>query len=186
MRISLDQLRPHPLNANVMPAALFAKLKAHLAESDRYPPLIARPYADAYQLLDGHHRCRALRELGRTEAECLVWECDDAEALALLATLNRLQGDDDPIKRAQLLEHLSSLRPLDDLAERLPETLAKLKAKIKLAAPVSLPPRAPIDPAEQPVAVHFFLLPDQRKRLLARLRQIDGSREDALMRLVDA
>jgi len=37
VRIALDCLVPHPLNANVMSAELKAKLAANIAASRRYP-----------------------------------------------------------------------------------------------------------------------------------------------------
>ena len=106
IEIPLGQLRARIDNANVMPEALLAKLVRHIERTDRYPHLIVRPIADAglgaegfYEILDGHHRAAALRRLGRTTARCEVWEVDDDEALVLLATLNRLQGRDDVLKR---------------------------------------------------------------------------------------
>ncbi|NJL30774.1 MAG: ParB N-terminal domain-containing protein [Phycisphaerales bacterium] len=115
MELPMAHLHAHPRNSNRMAPELLDKLKLHLQRSDRYPPIIVRPYPQAnlangetaqghYQLLDGHHRVRALRELGRTTARCVVWEVDDAQALELLATLNRLQGKDDPRARAALVD----------------------------------------------------------------------------------
>jgi hypothetical protein len=51
-----------------------------------------------------------------------VWNVDDREARLLLATLNRLEGQDLPIRRAQLIHDLLGEMPLDDLAGLLPET----------------------------------------------------------------
>src|SRR5688572_1634847 len=41
-QIPLDQLESHPDNANRMPPALLAKLRAHIKKSGEYPPLIVR------------------------------------------------------------------------------------------------------------------------------------------------
>jgi ParB-like chromosome segregation protein Spo0J len=126
--IPLDDLLPHPLNSNVMPEDLQAKLKAHIKKSGRYPHLIVRPKeAGRFQVLDGHHRVAILRELGHTEARCDVWNVDDREAKLLLATLNRLQGQDLPIRRAHLLHELLGEMSLDDLAGLLPETDKQLE-----------------------------------------------------------
>lgn len=188
--IPISDLRAHPANANVMPPPLFAKLAAHLERTDRYPPILVRPLPPkheqpAFQILDGHHRVKALTQLGRREARCMVWNVDDDEALLLLATLNRLQGKDDPKKRAALLEDLAQRRGLDLalLAREIPEELPDLKALLALReTPPPAPPRAL---ADFPVAVHFFLTPEQRRHLESRLREINPSREAALMMLVD-
>jgi ParB-like chromosome segregation protein Spo0J len=123
--VPLDDLVPHPLNANVMPEELREKLKAHIRRTGRYPFLVVRPHPEAegkYQVLDGHHRLAVLRDLGHREARCDVWEVNDREAKLLLATLNRLEGQDVPARRAQLLHELLGEMSLDDLAGLLPET----------------------------------------------------------------
>lgn len=128
--VSLDDLRPHPLNSNVMSADLKEKLKAHIKRTGRYPHLIVRPHPEEtgkYQVLDGHHRIEILRELGHADARSDVWQVDDREAKLLLATLNRLQGQDVPIRRAELLHELLGEMSIDDLAGLLPETDKQLE-----------------------------------------------------------
>ncbi len=128
--IPLDDLLPHPLNTNVMSEDLQAKLKAHIKRTSRYPFLVVRPHPDEagkYQVLDGHHRVAILRELGHAEARCDIWEVDDREAKLLLATLNRLQGQDQPIRRAQLIHELLGEMNLGDLSGLLPESDKQLE-----------------------------------------------------------
>jgi hypothetical protein len=50
-----------------------------------------------------------------------VWEVNDRDAKLLLATLNRLQGQDLPARRAQLIHELLGEMSLGDLAGLLPE-----------------------------------------------------------------
>src|SRR6059036_4233282 len=128
--VALDDLLPHQLNSNVMSPDLQAKLRAHIKRTSRYPFLVVRPHPDEpgkYQVLDGHHRVAVLRDLGHTEARCDVWQVDDRETKLLLATLNRLQGQDVPIRRAELLHELLGEMSLDDLAGLLPETDKQLE-----------------------------------------------------------
>jgi len=128
--VPLDDLLPHPLNSNVMPEDLQEKLRVHIARTGRYPFLVVRPHPEEpgkFQVLDGHHRVAILRDLGHREARCDVWEVDDREAKLLLATLNRLQGQDLPIKRAQLIHELLGEMRAEDLAGLLPETDKQLE-----------------------------------------------------------
>ena len=60
-----------------------------------------------FEVLDGHQRLSVLRRLGRDQALCYLWPCDDATALVLLATLNRLEGEDVPALRSALLAELA-------------------------------------------------------------------------------
>ncbi|MCE9590195.1 MAG: ParB/RepB/Spo0J family partition protein [Planctomycetes bacterium] len=193
--IDLERLEAHPANANVMRAVLFEKLKGHIERTDRYPPVIVRRGrrdacptgpGERYQILDGHHRVKALRALGRAQARCVVWEVTDEEALVLLATLNRLQGRDDVSLRASLMEELTARvgSSLASVAALVPEGLPDLRHLLDAAAaPVS--PRGPRPLEAMPVAVHFFLLPAQKSALERRLREAGGTREEALMRLVE-
>jgi ParB family transcriptional regulator, chromosome partitioning protein len=194
--IRLDHIHAHPANSNVMPGHLVAKLADHIARSDRYPPLIVRPITVegnretpggpclAYQILDGHHRAQALRKLDRESAQCSVWEVDDDEALMLLATLNRLQGQDDPAKRAALVGRLTESHDLSCLTRLLPERREQIKKLLEINA--GLPaPRPPQPVGQMPLAVHFFLLPEQKRRLDSVLKQLGGTREQALLALLD-
>jgi ParB-like chromosome segregation protein Spo0J len=133
VRIPLAQLVSHPLNPNVMPDALKGKLKANIRASGRYPPLIVRPLDDGtFQIMDGHQRADVLRELGESTAVCYAWPASDEEALLLLATLNRLEGQDIPGRRAALIAELQAHETLAELARLLPEDEAQLEATLEL------------------------------------------------------
>ncbi len=128
--VPLDDLVPHPLNSNVMSPDLQAKLRAHIKRTGRYPFLVVRPHPaepGKFQVLDGHHRVAVLRDLGHTEARCDIWQVDDREAKLLLATLNRLQGQDQPRKRAELIHELLAEMNVADLGGLLPETEKQLE-----------------------------------------------------------
>ncbi|MFI4859507.1 MAG: ParB/RepB/Spo0J family partition protein [Phycisphaerales bacterium JB063] len=181
--LPLDQLHAHDANSNVMPTKLLAKLAGHIERSGRYPPVIVRPHDGAYQILDGHHRVKAIQTLGYTQVQCEVWDVDDREALVLLTTLNRLEGRDDPKKRGALVDALMEGMALPALAKLLPEETGKLRALASLHA---APPPRPVRPEalkDTPVAVTFFVTAEQRKALEHRLREVGGSRERALLEL---
>lgn len=182
--LPIEQLEAHPANSNVMPEELLAKLADHVERTGRYPPVIVRRLDEhRYQILDGHHRVMALRRLRRIHATCVIWDVDDDEALVLLATLNRLQGKDDPYKRGDLLASLREHHGTREMSAMLPERPAQVEALMALRRPPP-PPRLPQPLETMPRAVTFFLLPPQRNALEARLKQIGGTREEALMHLV--
>lgn len=168
--VPLDDLRAHPLNSNVMSEDLKEKLKAHIKRTGRYPFLVIRPHPDEpgkYQVLDGHHRVEVLRELGHPHARCDVWEVNDREAKLLLATLNRLQGQDIPIRRAELLHELLGEMSLNDLAGLLPETdkqLEELHALLEFPAEEIASILAEQEEAEEktlPVVMSFVVSHEQ-------------------------
>ncbi|QDU35569.1 ParB-like nuclease domain protein [Poriferisphaera corsica] len=141
-----------------------------------------------YEILDGHHRVEAIRALGWKSAACVVWDVDDDEALTLLATLNRLSGEDDVLKRGQLVKSIAErmgegadLR--GKLAALLPENREGV-SKLLEVAEERVRMRRPMALGEMPRAVHFFLKAEDKRQLEKRLKEIGGSREAALMSLI--
>lgn len=170
--IPLSDLVPHPFNANVMSDEMREKLKAHIKRTGRYPYLIVRPHPEQsgkHQVLDGHHRIAVLRELGHTDALCDIWEVDDREANLLLATLNRLEGQDVPIRRAQLVHELLGEMSLSDLAGQLPETggqLEELHALLEFPADevaALLDEQTEEEEKVLPRVLSFVVTPDQER-----------------------
>jgi len=131
-------------------------------------------FRSRYQILNGHHRARVLRQLGHTRARCDVWEVDDDEALLLLATLNRLEGRDDPSARAHLVAHLARGRSAEDLARLLPEPPDAVERLLRLAQPPPAPlaPEA-IEPPARPMT--FFLAEEQHALVTEALREAGRS-----------
>jgi ParB-like chromosome segregation protein Spo0J len=173
----MGDLVPHPLNANVMPDDLKDKLRAHIKRTGNYPHVIVRPQGGKYQVLDGHHRLQILEDLGHHEARCDVWDVDDREAKLLLATLNRLEGQDQPIRRAQLIHELLGEMSLGDLGGLLPETekmIEELHALLEF-------------PAEE-IAAQLEAQAEDQERVLPRVMSfvVTPEQEDLIDRAVEA
>lgn len=133
IRIPLDRLLPHPENPNRMAKANFEKLKRHIKQTHNYEPLIVRKHpeiADSFQIINGHHRADALKQIGETFADCVEWDVNDDAARLLLATLNRLGGKDELGAKASLYKNLSIKFSIKELTKLLPDnkqTIEKLK-----------------------------------------------------------
>jgi len=160
--ILLEKLLPHPGNCNRMSKADFARLCAHIKRTGRYEPIVVRPHPDhhdSYQILNGHHRVEALKQLGHARADCVVWQVTDDEADVLLATLNRLCGRDDLHKRSELIKRLSRRLSVKEMARLLPDGKKQLQRLKDLQKPVVLSAAKANVFAE---AVVFFLTPEQK------------------------
>jgi len=153
-----------------MPPEYREKLLARVRRTGRYPYLVARPHPTEpgkYQVLDGHHRVGVLRELGHADARCDVWDVDDREAKLLLGTLNRLEGQDQPLRRAQLLHELLGEWSAADLGGLLPETEAEiLELHSLLEFPAEqIAEELAAEAAEQektlPIVIHFVVSHEQ-------------------------
>ena len=116
----------HPGNPNCMGKSSFNKLKEHIRVTGNYEPIVVRVHPEvkgAYQILNGHHRVKALTALGVKVADCVVWDVDDEGALVLLATLNRLVGSDVLERKSELIKSLSKSLDVKQLMKMLPETI---------------------------------------------------------------
>lgn len=185
--LSLDLLDDHPGNANRMNDELFQKLIDHISESKNYPPLIVRPHPQTqgrYQILDGHHRAKALRQLGYSQANCDVWDVDETQTDMLLLTLNRLCGDDDPYKRGEILERLSQTMDIDMLAKKLTDDSERIRKLIEATKPPPQP-LEPRDVSHMPHGVMFFLNAAQKNCLFKQLKPLAKDRNVALVLLLE-
>jgi ParB/RepB/Spo0J family partition protein len=131
--LALDKLVAHPDNPNRMSKTKFAKLLRNIERTGRYEPLIVRlcpQKPDCFQIINGHHRWRALRELGYKTAEAVVWDVNDQDTDILLATLNRLGGSDVLDMKLTLLKRLNKSAfdgRTAKLAKLLPQTANQIK-----------------------------------------------------------
>ena len=125
IRIPLDKLIAHPENPNRMSKQTYEKLKRHIAQSHNYEPLIVRRHPEienSFEIINGHHRAKALKEIGETFADCVQWQIDDDQARILLATLNRLGGKDELGAKVELIKNLSEKFGSKELSKLLPDT----------------------------------------------------------------
>ena len=186
VEIEISKLVAHPKNANVMTKSVMAKLRRHIEVTGRYEPLVVRRHPvreGCFELINGHHRKAVLERLGRGTASCVVWELSDAETLMLLATINRLGGEDAPGKRLELLEMMAVEMEVAELAKWVPEDaslLAKLLAEQE-APVVAEVPRV----GEMPEAFTIFLMHAEKRRLVAALRAEGGDAGKVLMSWVE-
>ncbi len=161
--IGINKLIAHPANPNRMSGSVFRKLAAHIERTGNYEPVIVRPHQQrtgCYEIINGHHRVRALRKLGSKTCDCVIWQVDDAETLMLLATLNRLCGHDVLEKKAELIKDLSERFSTKDLAKKLPDTkraIERLRNLYKLPMPAASGHKAFLNP------LMFFLTDDQKQ-----------------------
>jgi ParB/RepB/Spo0J family partition protein len=161
--IALSKLLTHPDNPNVMSSDKFTKLVRNIQRSGLYEPIVVRPHPQdkgKYQIINGHHRLKALEKLGKKEANCLVWDVDDKQTAILLTTLNRLSGTDDPAKKIELLRKLKEKFDSRVLAKLLPNTAKQIEqlTNLKLNAV-----RFPLNAEKFAVPLVFFVTAEQNE-----------------------
>ena len=187
--IPLNKLVAHPDNPNRMNKAKFAKLIHNIERTGRYEPLVVRPCPqrqDCFQIINGHHRWRALRELGYETAEVLVWDVNDQDTDILLATLNRLSGSDVLDKKLILIKRLNKSffdGRTAELAKLLPQTSNQIKRLTELA--ISDCRKAVENHKSQILNPLVFFLNDKQQEIVAKalsaaMSQVEENRTKAV------
>ena len=139
-QIPTEQLFAHPLNPNQMTEPTFEKLKKHIKRTGNYEPIIVRPHPDidsAFEIINGHHRLKVLKQLGYSMADCIEWDVDDDETMLLLTTLNRLGGTDELSTKSQLIQNLLQKYSSKELAKLLPDTKATIEKLKDITKPIA-------------------------------------------------
>ncbi|MHC4325527.1 MAG: ParB/RepB/Spo0J family partition protein [Planctomycetota bacterium] len=172
--IPIDRLIAHPGNPNRMSKRNFARLLRNIERTGRYEPLVVRWQGDCYQIINGHNRFRALRELGYKSVDAVVWDLDDNEADILLSTLNRLKGSDALKKKLTLLERINRDMETSEMAKLLPYTRSQIERLRNLKVP-SAPAKAGAESFAVPMV--FFLNDDQQKIIAEALASTPKSHE---------
>ena len=160
--IELDRLLAHPDNPNEMNKSDFAKLTANIKRTGLYEPVVVRPSGSekgCFELINGHHRCKALKLLGEETVNCVVWDVGDEDVDIFLSTLNRLGGKDDVSKKAKLLKRLSERLASSEISKLLPMS----KTAIEKLCDFSLPDEpVKIETEKMLSCLSFFLDTEQR------------------------
>lgn len=83
MKLELHQLEEKYAGMRVHEAARERRLATSIAQHGQQTPIVVTPDGERYILLDGYARVRALRTLGRDEADVVLLLLPEAEALVL-------------------------------------------------------------------------------------------------------
>ncbi len=86
----------------------FEKLKRSITEFG-YVELIVVNIANNNTVISGHQRLAVLKDIGETEVECVVVELNDADEKALNVAMNKVSGEWDVDKLADLMDSLKEL-----------------------------------------------------------------------------
>lgn len=101
--IPVDKIVPMQLNCNRLDDEMFAKLVEDIKANDlRYEVLVRQVGPDRYQLVDGEHRWRAVKQLGGTVIKAKIIDMDEDEAQITNVRLNMERGHLDLVKLAEV------------------------------------------------------------------------------------
>jgi hypothetical protein len=170
--IAINKLLAHPDNPNVMSKATFGKLVRNIERTGLYEPIVVRPHPeikDKFQIINGHHRVKALEKLGRKVADCVVWDVDDGQTAVLLATLNRLCGSDELSGKIELLKKLKQRLGSAQLARIIPQTRRQIEQLTNLKLK-DVPVKADAESFAVPIV--FFVSAEQSEIIESALSKV--------------
>ena len=160
--VTVDKLIAHPANPNKMAKAVFNKLVDHIDRTGNYEPIVIRKHPrrkEHFEILNGHHRLKAIMRLGYDKADCVVWDVSDDEADMLLLTLNRLQGRDDVFQKAELIKRLTVKFDSKELARQINQSRKSIEHLMSLTPNISEYKDTDTD---FPIPLVFYLTNDQK------------------------
>ncbi|MBY4898629.1 ParB/RepB/Spo0J family partition protein [Cupriavidus sp. AU9028] len=124
--IPLDQLHEVPGRRRYMPPEKYAELRENLRHNKLVHPVSVCPRAEGgFEIVSGHHRIDAFRDLGRATIRCVLGDLSSEEADAGAFYANLMQSD---------LTDFEKFRKFDELLARQP---GKTQASIAEQAGVS-------------------------------------------------
>ena len=128
IEIPMEQLCQATWNANRMNQPMMDRLKESIRRYGFLENLIVRPIPeDLYEVIGGNWRLKALSEMHFQKIPCVVVDLNDAHARLLAQALNRIEGEDDLLLRAELVKKALESVSAEDILSILPETAQSLR-----------------------------------------------------------
>lgn len=144
--LPMEQVLPNPWNPNRQTERQFRAEVESILDNGFLLPIIVRPSLSGWEIIDGEHRLRAMREIvesgekgvgnvpdlvGRGVIPAVVVDLDDARAKRLTVILNETRGRADTASLAALL---AEIQPEfgDDLLVGLPYTGTELDGLLQM------------------------------------------------------
>lgn len=109
MEIEIGQLKGAEWNTHAKEKASdgeFRGLVDSMREQGQIAAIVVRKVGDGYEIVDGHRRVQAAKELKLGKVRAEVVDLGDEEAMAATVTANIQRTDNDPILEAELFERL--------------------------------------------------------------------------------
>ena len=116
------------------------ELKASLKEDGQWDPILVRPGNNGkYELISGHNRVQAAKEIGWTEIEANVKDLNDVDATFLSLKTNLVRQDMTAREQGKVLHEITQTFNISgrELAKRIGKSHTWVNDKIKMALDLS-------------------------------------------------
>jgi len=123
------------------------ELKDSLKEDGQWDPILVRPKGDKYELIAGHNRVQAAKELGWTEIEANVKDLNDVDAMFLSLKTNMLRQDMTEREQGKVLHQITEAFNISgaELAKKIGKHHTWVTKRIQMALDLSPPVAKALD-----------------------------------------
>jgi ParB/RepB/Spo0J family partition protein len=129
--IAVDKVQPNKYNPNVVPEKIMELLKKSIETGGIEQPVLVREDANekgAYIIIDGEHRWKTAKDLGIKHIPCTIKDIDENEAKIQTINMNKLRGEFDSLKLAEVLKSLKDVYTPEELEDKLGYSEIELKS----------------------------------------------------------
>lgn len=122
--VKISEIKANEYNPNVVPENILDQLVKRIKEEGFLQPLLLRNIPEKegkkYEIIDGEHRLiAAQRAGGYTELPAIILDKDLPEAMISTINMNKLRGEFDTLKLAEVIHQLHEIYSMEELEEKL-------------------------------------------------------------------
>lgn len=129
LTVDIDLVHPNPYNPNVVEDGVFEQLKKNILREGLIGAIIVRgdkEKSSEYIIIDGEHRWRAAKDVGYKEIPIIVLDRKLPDAMIATINLNKLRGELDTLKLAEVIHELNKTYSTEELEDKLGYTSDEL------------------------------------------------------------
>jgi len=129
--INVNEIRLNKYNPNIMEPELMTQLSERMKEEGILQPILLRNVKPKgktkYEVVDGEHRYLAAKKIGYEEVPTIVLDKKLPEAIISSINMNKLRGEFDTLKLAEVIHTLHETYSMEELEEKLGYTSEQIE-----------------------------------------------------------
>lgn len=128
--VDINKVHRNEYNPNVMDERIYEQTKKNILREGFIGAIVVRedPKQEGnYIIIDGEHRWKAAKETGYTEIPIIILDKNLPEAMVSTINFNKLKGEFDTLKLAEVIHELNKTYSIEELEEKLGYTPDEIK-----------------------------------------------------------
>jgi len=118
--VDITKIIPNKYNPNIMEPEVFAQTVKNIQkEGFIYPLLVQQEQNGKYMIIDGFHRWKASQELKYKQLPVIVLDKSMPEAMIATINFNKLRGEFDTLRLAEVIHTLHKTYSMEEIEEKL-------------------------------------------------------------------